>query len=202
MRSTALTGIEIESWRRAAERMYVPRHEQLGIVLQDEHFLDRERWTSRNPGARASAAAALSPAELYRHQVIKQTDVVLATYLVDSNFRRGGNAAHVRLLRPADHRRLHALGLRPEHRRVRDRLRRACAALLHGRLRGRPARHARQHGRRHPRRILRRDLARARRRLRRVARLRRRTALHPRLPTNGMACAFASRPAGSSSKST
>ena len=42
MRSTALTGIEIESWRRAAERMYAPARRQLGIVLQDEHFLDRE----------------------------------------------------------------------------------------------------------------------------------------------------------------
>ena len=35
---------EVDGWRRAADAMYVPRHEELGIVLQDERFLERKRW--------------------------------------------------------------------------------------------------------------------------------------------------------------
>ena len=204
MRATGLTVAEVESWRRAAEHMYVPRHEQLGIVLQDEHFLERERWDfAGTPAEKHPLLLHYHPLELYRHQVIKQTDVVLATYLVGAQLQRGREAADVRLLRPADHRRLHALGLRPERDRLRGRLRRGRAALLHGRLRGRPARHARQHRRRHPHRLLRRHLARARRRLRRPARLRRRGALPPTAAGRmGAACASASRCAASWSRST
>src|SRR5829696_9679762 len=87
MRSTALTVAEIDGWRRAAEHMYVPRHEQLGIVLQDEHFLERERWDfAGTPAEKHPLLLHYHPLELYRHQVIKQTDVVLATYLVEHNF--------------------------------------------------------------------------------------------------------------------
>ena len=43
-RATGLTADEVEGWRRAAERMYIPRDEQLGVVLQDERFLERKRW--------------------------------------------------------------------------------------------------------------------------------------------------------------
>ena len=67
--------------------MYVPRHEQLGIVLQDEHFLERERWDFEGtPAEKHPLLLHYHPLELYRHQVIKQTDVVLATYLVEHNF--------------------------------------------------------------------------------------------------------------------
>ena len=72
---------------RAAEHMYVPRHEELGIVLQDEHFLDRPRWDfDATPPERYPLLLHHHPLELYRHQVIKQTDVVLATYLLDRSF--------------------------------------------------------------------------------------------------------------------
>jgi alpha,alpha-trehalose phosphorylase len=87
MHSTALTAAEIKSWRHAAEQMYVPRHEQLGIVLQDEHFLEREHWDfAGTPPEKHPLLLHYHPLELYRHQVIKQTDVVLATYLVEHNF--------------------------------------------------------------------------------------------------------------------
>ena len=87
MRSTALTVAEIDGWRRAAERMYVPRDERLGIVLQDEHFLDRERWDLEGtPADKHPLLLHFHPLELYRHQVIKQTDVVLASYLLGQHF--------------------------------------------------------------------------------------------------------------------
>ena len=85
--STKLTELEVESWRRAAKRMFVPRHEELGIVLQDERFLERKRWDFDNtPPENFPLLLNYHPLELYRHQVIKQTDVVLATYLVGHHF--------------------------------------------------------------------------------------------------------------------
>jgi len=67
--------------------MYVPRHEELGIVLQDERFLERKRWDFEGtPAEKYPLLLHHHPLELYRHQVIKQTDVVLATYLLDRAF--------------------------------------------------------------------------------------------------------------------
>jgi alpha,alpha-trehalose phosphorylase len=85
--STGITCDEVEGWRRAAELMFVPRHEELGIVLQDERFLERKRWDFENtPAENYPLLLNYHPLELYRHQVIKQTDVVLATYLVGHHF--------------------------------------------------------------------------------------------------------------------
>jgi alpha,alpha-trehalose phosphorylase len=87
VRATGLTDAEIEGWLRAAERMYVPRHEELGIVLQDDDFLHRKRWDFEGtPKDKHPLLLHFHPLELYRHQVIKQTDVVLATYLVGHHF--------------------------------------------------------------------------------------------------------------------
>jgi alpha,alpha-trehalose phosphorylase len=67
--------------------MYVPRHDELGIVLQDDHFLDRKGWDFEGtPPERHPLLLHYHPLELYRHQVIKQTDVVLATYLAGEQF--------------------------------------------------------------------------------------------------------------------
>ena len=85
--ATGLTEAEVDGWRRAAELMYVPRHEQLGIVLQDERFLERKPWDfDATPIEKYPLLLHHHPLELYRHQVIKQTDVVLATYLVGHHF--------------------------------------------------------------------------------------------------------------------
>ena len=87
VRATGLTGAEVDGWRRAAELMHIPRHEQLGIVLQDDHFLERKRWDfDATPPEKHPLLLHYHPLEIYRHQVIKQTDVVLATYLVGKHF--------------------------------------------------------------------------------------------------------------------
>jgi alpha,alpha-trehalose phosphorylase len=87
VRRIGLTEAEVEAWRRAAAAMFVPRDERLGIVLQDEHFLDREPWDlDRAPAGKRPLLLHHHPLELYRHQVIKQTDVVLASYLVGHHF--------------------------------------------------------------------------------------------------------------------
>ena len=56
-------------------------------MLQDERFLERKRWDFENtPEDNYPLLLNYHPLELYRHQVIKQTDVVLATYLVGHHF--------------------------------------------------------------------------------------------------------------------
>ena len=86
-RTTGLTDSEVEDWRRAAGLVHVPRDAGLGIVLQDDGFLDREPWDfDATPPDRHPLLLHHHPLELYRRQVIKQTDVVLATYLVGHHF--------------------------------------------------------------------------------------------------------------------
>ena len=85
--ATGLEETELEDWSRAAELMYVPRHDQLGIVLQNEHFLERKRWDFEGtPADRYPLLLHYHPLEIFRHQAIKQADVVLATYLVGHHF--------------------------------------------------------------------------------------------------------------------
>jgi alpha,alpha-trehalose phosphorylase len=83
---TGLTEEEVDGWLRAAELMFVPRHSELGIVLQDDGFLERKRWDFEGTREKRPLLLHHHPLELYRHQVIKQTDVVLATYLVGHHF--------------------------------------------------------------------------------------------------------------------
>ncbi|HEY4751762.1 MAG TPA: glycosyl hydrolase family 65 protein, partial [Candidatus Limnocylindrales bacterium] len=74
-----LTGDEVDGWRRAAEAMYVPRDRELGIHLQDDAFLDRERWDFEGtPPENWPLLLHYHPLVIYRHQVLKQADVVLA----------------------------------------------------------------------------------------------------------------------------
>jgi alpha,alpha-trehalose phosphorylase len=86
---TGLTDAEVDGWRNAAALMYVPRHDELGIVLQDDGFLERKPWDfASTPPDHHPLLLHYHPLGLYRHQVIKQTDVVLATYLVGHHFTR------------------------------------------------------------------------------------------------------------------
>jgi alpha,alpha-trehalose phosphorylase len=84
---TALAPPEVEAWIRAAENMYVPYNEELNIVLQDDSFLDREPWDFQNtPPERYPLLLFYHPLNIYRKQVIKQADVVLAMFLLGDVF--------------------------------------------------------------------------------------------------------------------
>jgi alpha,alpha-trehalose phosphorylase len=84
---TALQPSEVEAWTRAAERMYVPYDEQLGITLQHDGFLDDEPWDFRNtPSDKYPLLLFYHPLDIYRKQVIKQADVVLAMFLLGEAF--------------------------------------------------------------------------------------------------------------------
>jgi alpha,alpha-trehalose phosphorylase len=84
---TALDPTEVEAWIRAAENMYVPYDEKLKIIPQDDSFLDREPWDFRNtPHDHYPLLLFYHPLNIYRKQVIKQADVVLAMFLLGNAF--------------------------------------------------------------------------------------------------------------------
>jgi alpha,alpha-trehalose phosphorylase len=87
VRRTALEPSEVKAWLRAAENMYVPYDEELKIIPQDDNFLDREPWDFRNtPRDHYPLLLFYHPLNIYRKQVIKQADVVLAMFLLGDAF--------------------------------------------------------------------------------------------------------------------
>jgi alpha,alpha-trehalose phosphorylase len=84
---TSLQLCELEAWRHAAEKMYVPYDDKLKIIPQDDSFLDREPWDFRNtPSDCYPLLLFYHPLNIYRKQVIKQADVVLAMFLLGDAF--------------------------------------------------------------------------------------------------------------------
>jgi alpha,alpha-trehalose phosphorylase len=84
---TALEPSEVEGWMQAAENMYVPYDEKLEIIPQDDSFLEREPWDFRNtPREHYPLLLFYHPLNIYRKQVIKQADVVLAMFLLGNSF--------------------------------------------------------------------------------------------------------------------
>ena len=78
---------EVDVWRRCAEAMYVPFDAERGIHPQDESFLEKEAWDfASTPIDRYPLLLHYHPLVIYRHQVIKQADVVLAMFLLGDEF--------------------------------------------------------------------------------------------------------------------
>jgi len=84
---TGLEEPEIEEWQRAADRMYVPYDEDIGIHPQDDDFLDKKPWDFESAASdKYPLLLHYHPLDIYRHQVIKQADVVLAMFLLGDEF--------------------------------------------------------------------------------------------------------------------
>ncbi|MDH2443796.1 glycosyl hydrolase family 65 protein [Amnibacterium sp. CER49] len=78
---------EIGEWERAAEAMVIPFSESFGIHPQDVHFLDREVWDLKaTPPDKLPLLLHFHPLVIYRFQVLKQADVVLALFLLSDEF--------------------------------------------------------------------------------------------------------------------
>jgi trehalose/maltose hydrolase-like predicted phosphorylase len=78
---------EIAAWKKAARLMYMPFDKELGIHMQDDQFLDREPWDIANtPATRFPLLLHHHPLVIYRRQVLKQPDVVLAQVLLGNRF--------------------------------------------------------------------------------------------------------------------
>ena len=72
---------EAASWRAAARDMFLPWDETLGVHPQSEGFTQHERWDfAATPADRYPLLLHFPYFELYRKQVVKQADLVLALH--------------------------------------------------------------------------------------------------------------------------
>ena len=73
---------EMSSWSEAAENMLIPFDERLGVTPQDESFTEHEVWNFANTAPEQYPLLLSFPYfDLYRKQVVKQADLVLAMHL-------------------------------------------------------------------------------------------------------------------------
>jgi len=78
---------EAETWDRAAEALLIPYSDALGIHPQDAVFLEKEVWDLENtPPEKRPLLLHFHPLVIYRYQVLKQADVVLALFLQGNHF--------------------------------------------------------------------------------------------------------------------
>lgn len=79
-----VTKQEAEAWQKAAECMYLPYDSALNINPQDDTFLQKAVWDFENtPEEKYPLLLHYHPLTLYRYQVCKQADTVLAHFLLE-----------------------------------------------------------------------------------------------------------------------
>lgn len=79
-----LTREEIQEFERAEKAMYLPYDEELGINPQDDSFLKKEVWDiAATPKENFPLLLHYHPMYIYRHQVCKQADTVLAHFIFE-----------------------------------------------------------------------------------------------------------------------
>jgi alpha,alpha-trehalose phosphorylase len=77
-----VTGDEVQAWRQAAGAMFIPFDERLGVHQQAEDFTEHEEWDfAGTPPDKYPLLLHYPYFQLYRKQVIKQPDLVLAMHL-------------------------------------------------------------------------------------------------------------------------
>lgn len=82
-----LESAEVTNWRRAAACMHIPFDAKLGVHPQDATFLDKELWDlEQTPDSHRPLLLHYHPLVIYRFQVLKQADVVLALFLQGDRF--------------------------------------------------------------------------------------------------------------------
>lgn len=78
---------EIEKWREIEENVYLPKAGKDGVIPQDDTFLEKAVWdfdaTSKEE---YPLLLHYHPLTIYRYQVLKQPDVVLAMFLLGKRF--------------------------------------------------------------------------------------------------------------------
>ena len=78
---------EVVSWYEAAEKMFIPYDERLGVTPQDESFTEHEVWNFADTKPNQYPLLLNFPYfDLYRKQVIKQADLLLAMQLHSDAF--------------------------------------------------------------------------------------------------------------------
>ncbi|MHC0039031.1 glycoside hydrolase family 65 protein [Pseudoneobacillus sp. C159] len=79
-----LAEAEVVSWLEAADKMYLPFDEGLGMNPQDDTFLNKKVWNlEQTPKEKFPLLLHYHPLTLYRYQVCKQADTILAHFLLE-----------------------------------------------------------------------------------------------------------------------
>jgi alpha,alpha-trehalose phosphorylase len=92
---------EPDQWRKAAERMFIPHDKHLGVTPQDETFLEHEVWDFAATRPDQYPLLLHFPYfDLYRKQVVKQADLVLAMQLRGEMFSQEQKARNFAYYEP------------------------------------------------------------------------------------------------------
>jgi alpha,alpha-trehalose phosphorylase len=84
-----LSAEELCQWKLAADAMYLPYDEAMGIHPQDDSFLSKKIWNlAETPPEQFPLALHHHYLVIYRHQVCKQADVLLAMFTLGDRFSR------------------------------------------------------------------------------------------------------------------
>lgn len=82
--SLNLSAAEIKQWAHIAENIYLPHDQEKGITPQDDSFLNKKPWDFAGVDkSKYPLLLHFHPLVIYRHQVLKQSDVILANFLQD-----------------------------------------------------------------------------------------------------------------------
>jgi alpha,alpha-trehalose phosphorylase len=80
----SLNDNEVEKWLDAAKKMYLPYDKELKLNPQDDTFLNKDVWDFENtPDDHYPLLLHYHPLTLYRYQVCKQADTILAHFLLE-----------------------------------------------------------------------------------------------------------------------
>jgi alpha,alpha-trehalose phosphorylase len=83
-RKIGLNAEEIAGFEKAGQAIYLPYDEELGINPQDDSFLSKKKWNLANtPKENFPLLLHYHPLHLYRYQVCKQADTVLAHFIFE-----------------------------------------------------------------------------------------------------------------------
>ncbi|WP_422759198.1 glycoside hydrolase family 65 protein [Paenarthrobacter sp. C1] len=81
-----ITDEERDVWTQAATRMHLPYDQDLQVYSQDNDFMTLEPWDWTTPRSKYPLLLNYHPLVIYRHQVLKQADTVLAMFLQWQDF--------------------------------------------------------------------------------------------------------------------
>ncbi|MEM1282169.1 MAG: glycosyl hydrolase family 65 protein [Chlamydiota bacterium] len=78
---------EAKKWRDAADNMYIPYDEETGLFPQDDNFLEKEPWDIASiPKNHFPLLLHYHPLVIYRRQILKQSDLLLAMFILRKYF--------------------------------------------------------------------------------------------------------------------
>jgi alpha,alpha-trehalose phosphorylase len=90
-----VSAAEVDTWREAAANVYVPYDEKLGVHPQSEGYTRHEDWDFERYKDHYPLLLSAPYFDLYRKQVVKQADLVLAMHWCGDRFTAEDKARNV-----------------------------------------------------------------------------------------------------------